>query len=107
MGVNASEVVALEPTAVNWRNTTALGNRNANAGEKERREDWSRQKECGWLEGYSAAVKGSLTTEQFSFTSTESYSVTTQHSGCDRVNVHSRFGSLASCKKYSCDGVTG
>lgn len=41
MGVNASEVVALEPTTVNWRNTTALGNRNANAGEKERREDWS------------------------------------------------------------------
>lgn len=41
MGVNDSKVVALEPTEVNWRNKTALGNRNANAGEKERREDWS------------------------------------------------------------------
>lgn len=37
MGVNTPQVVALEPTEVNisWRDTTALGSRNANAGERE------------------------------------------------------------------------
>lgn len=88
-GVYTSQVVALQLTKVNlsWRNTTPLGRKNANTGGGEVgktskltvgvRMAGRLQCSCKWL-----------TTEQFSFTSTESSSVIIQHRVCDRVNVH-------------------